>query len=532
MELTSLLIIVNVILTIVLSIKVFAGGRSKTPGEVSSDDVSRAVVDVLRGELQTHRTELRLAITEGADKSDRQLKVMSDAQATQAKDSRQELTTTRQEQQRILNDALAKLETRFGLVITSAAENHLQLQELLSTQMGLLRDDNNAKQKEQQKTLTESLTKLDTRFETLTTITAEKQLQLQELLSTQLGTLREDNNAKQKELESTISKELEKLRTENSEKLEKMRETVDEKLQGTLEKRLGESFSIVSERLELVQRGLGEMQTLASDVGGLKKVLTNVKNRGSWGEVQLSRQLEDILTPDQYAQNIPLKKGSRDVVEFAVKLPGRQDGEHVYLAIDSKFPQEDYEKLVDAQESGTAETIEAAAKNLEKAIRTQAKLISDKYIHPPETTDFAILYLPTEGLFAEVVRRPGLASDLQNSLRIMVTGPTTLMSLLNSLQMGFKTLAIEKSTSEVWRILGDAKREFGKYGGILDKLEKQLAAAQNTVATAGTRTRAISRSLKAVEATAVGVSEEQEALESLIDPDEDIDESDGDTEAN
>jgi DNA recombination protein RmuC len=279
----------------------------------------------------------------------------------------------------------------------------------------------------------------------------------------------------------------------------------------------------VSERLELVQRGLGEMQTLASDVGGLKKVLTNVKNRGSWGEVQLSRQLEDILTPDQYAQNIPLKKGSRDVVEFAVKLPGRQEGEHVYLAIDSKFPQEDYEKLVDAQETGTAETIEAAAKSLEKAIRTQAKLISDKYIHPPETTDFAILYLPTEGLFAEVVRRPGLASDLQNSLRIMVTGPTTLMSLLNSLQMGFKTLAIEKSTSEVWRILGDAKREFGKYGGILDKLEKQLAAAQNTVASAGTRTRAISRSLKAVEATAVGAIGSPDGAAALVNLEGDAD---------
>jgi DNA recombination protein RmuC len=278
-----------------------------------------------------------------------------------------------------------------------------------------------------------------------------------------------------------------------------MRETVDEKLQGTLEKRLGESFKLVSDNLEAVQRGLGEMKNLATDVGSLQKVLTNVKSRGGWGEVQLERQLEDLLAPNQYAKNVKIKPDTNDVVEFAVKLPGRADGEHVYLPIDSKFPQEDYERLQLAQESGTPEEIANATKAVEKAIRTQAKLISDKYLHVPVSTDFAIMYLPTEGLFAEVVRRPGLTSDLQNTYRVLVTGPTTLMSLLNSLQMGFKTLAIEKSASDVWKVLGAAKTEFTKYAGVMDKLAKQLETAQNTVSEAGRRTRAVQKTLKDVE---------------------------------
>jgi len=321
------------------------------------------------------------------------------------------------------------------------------------------REEATASRLELQKSLTESLRNLETKISELT-----------------------DSNAKkQQEIQNTLQSEIEKLRKGNEEKLDKMRETVDEKLQGTLEKRLGESFKLVSDNLEAVQRGLGEMKNLATDVGSLQKVLTNVKSRGGWGEVQLERQLEDLLAPNQYAKNVKIKPDTNDVVEFAVKLPGRADGEHVYLPIDSKFPQEDYERLQLAQESGTPEEIANATKAVEKAIRTQAKLISDKYLHVPVSTDFAIMYLPTEGLFAEVVRRPGLTSDLQNTYRVLVTGPTTLMSLLNSLQMGFKTLAIEKSASDVWKVLGAAKTEFTKYAGVMDKLAKQLETAQNTV---------------------------------------------------
>jgi len=339
------------------------------------------------------------------------------------------------------------------------------------------REEASASRAELQKTLGEALRNIETKITELT-----------------------DSNAKkQQELTTTVQSEIEKLRKGNEEKLEKMRETVDEKLQGTLEKRLTESFSLVSERLEAVQQGLGEMKNLATDVGSLQRVLSNVKSRGGWGEVQLARQLEDILAPNQYEQNVKLRIDSNDIVEFAVKLPGRAEGESVYLPIDSKFPQEDYERLQAAQESGSADEITKSGKDLERAIRLQAKTIQDKYVHPPKTTDFAIMYLPTEGLFAEVVRRPGLTTDLQNNFRVLVTGPITLMSLLNSLQMGFKTLAIEKSASDVWNVLAAAKKEFGKYGEVMDKLAKQLETAQNTVREVGTRTNAVKKTLAKVE---------------------------------
>lgn len=318
-------------------------------------------------------------------------------------------------------------------------------------------------------------------------------------IETKIADLTASNAKKQQEMQITLQTEIEKMSKGNEEKLEKMRETVDEKLQGTLEKRLGESFKLVSENLEAVARGIGEMKNLANDVGSLQKVLTNVKSRGGWGEVQLERQLEDVLAPSQYEKNVKIKPGSNDLVEFAVKLPGRADGEYVYLPIDSKFPHEDYEKLQNAQESGSADDIAAAAKAVENAIKTQARKISEKYLHAPVSTDFAIMYLPTEGLFAEVVRRPGLTSDLQNNFRVLVTGPTTLMSLLNSLQMGFKTLAIEKSASDVWKVLSAAKTEFSKYSGVMDTLAKQLETAQRTVSQAGTRTRAVNKALSKVE---------------------------------
>lgn len=326
-------------------------------------------------------------------------------------------------------------------------------------------------------------------------------------IDSKLTAMAESNANRHLQVQALLQQEMDKLRSGNEAKLEKMRETVDEKLQGTLEKRLGESFELVSKRLEMVQQGLGEMQSLAQDVGGLKRVLTNVKSRGSWGEVQLSRQLEDILTAEQYEQNVTVVPGSRESVEFAVILPGREAGT-IYLPIDSKLPQEDYERLLDAQESGEKTAIDAAAKALDRAIIEQAKLISSKYIAPPYSTDFAIMYLPTEGLFAEVVRSPGLASKLQTEHRVLVTGPTTLMSLLNSLQMGFRTLAIEKRSSEVWQVLSAAKEEFRKYGDVWDKLGKQLATAQNTVREAGTRTRAVERKLKDVQTLEVSTQED------------------------
>ena len=324
-------------------------------------------------------------------------------------------------------------------------------------------------------------------------------LEVAEKLQSNLSASLAENTAKISELKATMAAEMEKIRVGNEAQLEKMRETVDEKLQGTLEKRLGESFKLVSERLEQVQRGLGEMQTLATDVGGLKRVLTNVKSRGTWGEVLLSRQLEDVMTQGQYEENVEIRPGSGERVEFAVVLPGKQEDQKLYLPIDSKFPQETYDRLLEAQEAGEKEAIAAAVKDLERALREQALLIKRKYVHPPLSTDFAIMYLPTEGLFAEAIRIPGFASQLQQQHRIMLTGPTTLMSMLNSLQMGFKTLAIEKRSSEVWQVLAAAKLEFGKYAQSWEKLGRHLETAQRTVQEVGTRSRAVERKLRGVE---------------------------------
>ena len=278
-----------------------------------------------------------------------------------------------------------------------------------------------------------------------------------------------------------------------------MRAPVEEKLQGTLEARLGESFKLVSERLEMVHKGLGEMQNLATGVGDLKRALTNVKSRGGGCEVQLGMLLDDMLAPDQYAQNVSIAPGSREIVEYAIRFPGKTDDVPLYLPIDAKFPQEDYDRLLQAQESGIVAEVERAGLALERAIRTQANLIADKYIRPPYSTEFAIMYLPTEGLYAEAIRRAGLVSDLQTRHRVTLAGPTTLSVLLNALQMGFRTLAIEKRSSEVWKVLSAAKVEFRKYGEVWDKLEKQLATAQKTVSEAGTRTKVMERTLRGVE---------------------------------
>jgi DNA recombination protein RmuC len=315
-----------------------------------------------------------------------------------------------------------------------------------------------------------------------------------------------DSNAKrQEELRKTLELRLEGLQKENAEKLEQMRQTVDEKLQGTLEKRLGESFKLVQGQLEAVQRGLGEMQALATGVGDLKKVLTNVKTRGTWGEVQLGALLEQMLVPSQYAANVATTPGSGDRVEFVIRLPGQGQGEgEVLLPIDAKFPTEDYQRLVEASEKGDAAGVEVAGKALETRIKNCAKYIRDKYVHPPQTTDFGILFLPTEGLYAEVVRRPGLADGLQRDHRVTVAGPSTLTALLSSLQMGFRTLAIQQRSSEVWQVLGAVKTEFGKFGDVIQKVEKKLEEATSTLSTVGVRSRAIERKLRGVEELPAG----------------------------
>jgi DNA recombination protein RmuC len=331
---------------------------------------------------------------------------------------------------------------------------------------------------------------------------ASLQRQQFEAFAAQLTVLTEKSERKSDELRNAVDGKLTQIQSDNAAKLEEMRHTVDEKLQGTLDKRLGESFKQVSDRLEQVHKGLGEMQLLASGVGDLKRVLTNVKTRGTWGEVQLGNLLEQILTVDQFGRNIRTKPSSAETVEFAIKLPGPdgRDGEVVWLPIDVKFPKESYEHLVEAAERADAAGVEQAAKELEAGVRTQARTIRDKYVAPPHTTDFGLLYLPTEGLYAEVLRRPGLVDALQREQRVVIVGPTTLAALLNSLQMGFRTLAIQKSSSEVWKVLGAVKTEFGRFGGMLDKVKKKLDETGNTIEEAVFRSRQIEKKLRKVEA--------------------------------
>ena len=344
-------------------------------------------------------------------------------------------------------------------------------------------------------------------------------LQAQQLegFGQQLGRLTGNMDARFEQLRQAVEARLASLQADNASKLEAMRQTVDEKLHATLEQRLGDSFRLVSERLEQVQRGLGEMQTLAAGVGDLKRVLSNVKTRGTWGEVQLEALLDQVLTADQFARNVATRPGSGDRVEFAIRLPGREAGRSagegdttpVWLPIDAKFPIEDYQRLLDAQDRADPVAVEVAAKALEMRLRSEAKSIREKYLEPPFTTDFAILYLPIEGLYAEALRRPALAESLQRDFRISLAGPTTLAALLNSLQMGFRTLAIERRSAEVWAVLGAVKTEFGKFGEALEATKKKLELATRSIDAAGVRTRQIERKLRSVEALPVAEAQAQ-----------------------
>lgn len=333
---------------------------------------------------------------------------------------------------------------------------------------------------------------------------AQSQQGITHALVQQLGALTESNAQRLDALRGTVDARLKDLQAENAGKLDEMRKTVDEKLQSTLETRLGQSFKLVSQQLEQVYKGLGEMQSLATGVGDLKRVLTNVKSRGNYGEVQLAALLEQVLAPDQYAAKVSVKPGTREQVDFAIKLPGSIDGEPCWLPIDAKFPREDYERLQEAQDRADVAAAEIAGMALERRIRLEAQSIHEKYISPPHTTNFAILFLPTEGLFAEVLRRPGLFEALQRDFHVSLAGPTTLLAQINSLQMGFRTLAIEKRSSEVWQVLGAVKTEFGKFGGVLEKVREKLDQARDQIDQTGVRSRAIERKLRGVDGLSEG----------------------------
>jgi len=340
----------------------------------------------------------------------------------------------------------------------------------------------------------------DTLFKSLEGMAKAQQGQL-EGMTKQLKELTDSNRGVLDRIRNTLDERVKELQAGNEKKLDEMRKMVDEKLHDTLEKRLGESFKIVSDRLETVHKGLGEMQTLASGVGDLKRVLTNVKARGTWAEVQLGAILEQILTPQQYAKNVQVKNESAERVEYAIRLPGSRDdpGSSVWLPIDSKFHQEDYLRLQEAADRSDPEAIQEASHALARAVRISAKEICDKYVNPPQTTDFGIMFLATEGLYAEIIRQPVLMEEMQNKYRVIVAGPTTFVAILNALRIGFQALVIEKRTSEVWQVLSAVKTEFGKFGDVLDKVKQQLNTASKTIEETGVRSRAIERRLKSVE---------------------------------
>ncbi len=344
--------------------------------------------------------------------------------------------------------------------------------------------------------------------------------ELRSEVTAQLKGLTDSNELRLDLLRTALDSQLKQLQEGNERKLDEMRKTVDEKLQGTLEKRLGESFKLVSERLEAVHQGLGDMKNLAAGVGDLKRVLTGVKTRGTFGEVQLGAILEQILTPDQYGRNVKPKPDSREVVEFAVRLPGADAARQqtVWLPIDAKFPQEDYARLQAAADAGDAAALSAASDALVRTVRLAAQAIQTKYIAPPHTTDFAILFLPTEGLYAEVLRQPGFVETLQREFRIVVAGPTILAALLNSLRMGFSTLAIEQRASEVWQVLRAVKSEFGRFGETLDRVKRNLDTASNTIESTQVRTRAMERRLRDVESLPAGEANDLLMLPSADEP--------------
>ena len=428
---------------------------------------------ILQNELQRHQQQ-------GSERIERELReqVQSTAQAT-----RQELGSNFMQFQQALAAQLTSVATLQNNQIDSFAQQLAKLNEANAQQLEAMRQAITLQAQTGREEQATALKRFgDTLNQTLTTLT-------------------ESNAQRMAEVRATLEAKIKDLQTDNGARLEEMRKTVDEKLHATLEQRLGESFKLVSDRLEKVHQGLGEMQQLAIGVGDLKRVLTNVKTRGTWGEVQLEMLLEQVLTPEQYAKNVETIPGTGARVEFAIKLPGSDNGNTpVWMPIDAKFPKEQYERLADAADRADADGVLQAGRELETVVRNEAKKIAEKYLSPPLTTDFAILFLPTEGLYAEVMRRPGLADDLQRTHRVSIAGPSTLSALLNSLQMGFRTLALEKRSSEVWQVLGAVKTEFGKFGEVLSATRTALERAAKNIEKAETRTRQMTSKLRSVEA--------------------------------
>ncbi|GAB6112538.1 DNA recombination protein RmuC [Desulfomicrobium salsuginis] len=472
-------------------------------GEVVSTlkDIAEAVTMNMKsvGEAQMIRmdafgTQFAAAAKGTSDKLD----AVTLESAAHAKSLREEVVATLTKISESMNTTLKDLSAAEKVQLDAFSGQLSELTKTTSGSLDAMRVQASGSAKELREEIVRALTAVsETTARTMGELGKTQKSQL-DAMAAAMNQLSETNAAKLETVRSTVETKLKMLQDDNAKQLENMRQTVDEKLQGTLEKRLGESFRQVSERLEQVHKGLGEMQTLATGVGDLKKVLTNVKTRGTWGEVQLGALLEQVLSAEQFVRNASTRDGA-ERVEFAVKLPG-QDGEApVLLPIDAKFPVEDYQRLLDAQERADAEGIETAGKQLEIRVKACAKDIRDKYVNPPVSTDFGILFLPIEGLFAEVIRRPGLAECIQRDCRVVIAGPTTLWSILNSLQMGFRTLAIQKRSSEVWTLLGAVKTEWTKYGEVLDAVQKRIHQASETIEKAKIRTRAIGRKLRNVQ---------------------------------
>lgn len=467
----------------------------KTFGEAVSQRIADGA-SVQKGQLDTFSAQL----ASFAKASSEQLDAVRAESASGAKQLREEVVTTLKSISETMAKTMVDLSVAEKAQLDSFSGQIAALTKTSGEKLDGIRAESatGAKQLREEviaalKGITEATTK------TMGELAHLQKVQL-DAMSAAIGNLSESNEKKLEAVRLTVEAKLNSMQADNARQLEQMRQTVDEKLQGTLEKRLGESFKQVSERLELVHKGLGEMQSLATGVGDLKKVLTNVKTRGTWGEVQLGALLEQVLNPDQFATNVATKGGG-ERVEFAVKLPGQglDKDETVWLPIDAKFPVEDYQRLIEAQERADIDGVEAAGKQLESRVKACAHDICSKYLSPPHTTDFGILFLPIEGLFAEVIRRTGLTEMIQRECRVVIAGPTTLWSILNSLQMGFRTLAIQKRSSEVWNLLAAVKTEWTKYGDVLDAVQKKLHQASDTIEKATIRSRAIGRKLKDVQ---------------------------------
>jgi DNA recombination protein RmuC len=517
----------------------FGRGRDETrEGARSLREEVTGLFERLAGSLRASLNDLSTGQQAQLETFAARLNEASTGAAVDARNLREEMQSTLQQLGEALGNRISELVTAQGekldtvtRQITALTEGNERRQEILRTnveaKLGELKANAGVDAKALREEITKNLQNLGSALAQTIEQISQSQKERLDRVSGSVTELTQKSGEQQEALRKMVEERLDAIRSENTEKLDQMRQTVDEKLQSTLDQRLGASFQIVADRLEQVYRSMGEMQTLASGVGDLKRLLTNVKSRGTWGEVALGNLLEEMMAPDQYGRNVEIVPGSNQRVEYAIRLPG--DGEiPVWLPLDAKFPVEDYERLVDASQRGDGDAVEIAAKGIETVIRGSAKTICEKYIHSPHSTEFAVLFLPTEGLFAEVVRRPGLVDALQREWHIMVAGPTTLVSLLVSLRVGFRSLAIQRHSNEVWKVLAAAKTEFGKFGGILDKVSKKLQETQNVIdVEVGRRRRAMDRKLQGVE---VLPDIEAVAVLELDGPDEPVIE-DGDREA-